>query len=312
MTVASLHNDWRRRIAIRPSNLIPLAPFSSQEKGEHALGDTPRPPSKGAQAPSAFPLAVLLLTAVTVMALAVAGCRGAVQSAEDGRLVVAAAADLRFAFEEIEPVFERQTGQKVTFIFGSTGNLAAQIEQGAPIDVFFAANESFIERLRERGRIIADSQRLYALGRIVIAVNRQSGVQAGTLADLAKPAIKRIAIANPEHAPYGAAAKQALERAGLWAQVQPKLVLAENISQAAQYLQTGNVEAAIIARSVADRPEISYQMIDDSLYDPLRQAAAVIASSPRQAQARRFLDFVTEPAGQQIMRKYGFTLPGER
>jgi len=139
-------------------------------------------------------------------------------------LTVAAAADLQFAFTDIGALFEKETGQKVTFVFGSTGQLAQQIENGAPYDLFAAANISFVDDLVKKNLVVKDTETLYARGRIVLAVNRASGAPATTLDDLLSDKITHIAIANPEHAPYGVAAKEALQSAGLWEKVQPKIV----------------------------------------------------------------------------------------
>lgn len=226
-------------------------------------------------------------------------------------LLVAAAADLQFAFTEIGQRFEEQTGQRVTFSFGSTGNLTAQIENGAPFDVFAAANVAYIERLREKGLIIPETQQLYAQGRIVLAVNRESGVQATRLEDLLDPSIGRVAIANPEHAPYGVAAMQALQSAGLWERIQPRLVYGENVRQTLQFVQTGNVPVGIVALSIADVPEVSWTGIDAQLHEPINQAMAVIRGTPHEKAARAFIALVNRPEGREIMRKYGFRLPGE-
>ena len=238
------------------------------------------------------------------------GCQRSAPAGQD-ELVVAAASSLRFAFQDIAPAFEQQAGARVTLIFGSSGSLTTQIEQGAPIDILFAANEGFIERLRDQAKVVPSTQQVYALGRIALAVNHRTGTPSPELPGLLDPGVRRIAIANPAHAPYGLAAKQALERAGLWDQLQPKLVLAENVEQTAQFLRTGNAEAAIIAWSVAESPEIEYQLIETSLHLPLRHAAAVVADSPRQELAGRFLQFVVAPEGQGIMREHGFAPLGE-
>lgn len=248
---------------------------------------------------------VLLLIAL----MALAGCTRPPAAA--GRpFTVAAAADLQFAFTEIGQQFEARTGQKVVFTFGSTGNLARQIENGAPIDLFAAANLTFLDNLRARGLIIPATQQLYAVGRIVLAVNQAAGVTATALADLQDPRIKKVALANPEHAPYGQAARAALVSAGLWDPLQPKLVYAENIREALQFVQTGNAEVGILALSVAvGVPGITYTLIDDRLHPPLQQALAVIRGSPHEQVARSFAAFVLGE-GQPIMRKYGFQPPG--
>ena len=226
-------------------------------------------------------------------------------------LLVAAAADLRFAFSEIGDLFTEETGQEVEFVFGSSGNLATQIENGAPFDVVAAANIAYIDRLRDKGLIIPETQQLYALGRIVLAVNRQAGIEATELEDLLNPAIFRIAIANPNHAPYGVAAQEAMQGAGLWETVQPRLVLGEDVRQTLQFVQTGDAPVGIVALSVADVPEISYSLIPAEMHNPLRQAMAVVASTSRADTARAFLDFIQGAKGRAVMKRYGFLLPGE-
>jgi molybdate transport system substrate-binding protein len=226
-------------------------------------------------------------------------------------LTVAAAADLQFAFSEIGALFEQETGHKVTFVFGSTGQLAQQIENGAPFDLFAAANISFVDDLANKNLVMPDSMALYARGRVVLAANKASGVQAVTLEDLLSDKITTIAIANPEHAPYGVAAKEALQSAGLWEQVRPKLVYGENVRQSLQFIQTGDAQAGIVALSVANVPEINWILIDDSLHNPLNQALAIVTSSSHRDLAREFAAFINGPSGRPIMQKYGFILPGE-
>lgn len=252
----------------------------------------------------------LLLTAL----LTPAGC---LRAAGDRRepaarpLTVAAAADLQGAFTEIAARFEAGTGEAVTLTFGSSGNLARQIEHGAPVDVFASADVAYVDDLAARGLVIPDTRILYARGRIVLVANRAAGVEVRDLAALGDPRIRKVAIANPAHAPYGAAAKEALVRAGIWEKVAPRLVLGENVRQALQFVQTGNAEAGIVARSVAGVPEVVASPIDDRLYSPLNQAAAVVKGSAREEAARRFLRFVAGPEGRAILEKYGFTPPEE-
>ena len=224
-------------------------------------------------------------------------------------LVVAAAADLQFAFEEIGPLFERDTGVKVEFTFGSSGNLARQIENGAPIDVYASADESFVSELQTEGLIVENSRRVYALGRLALISNRQTGLDLKRPQDLTSPGVKHVAIANPDHAPYGKAARQALERAGVWEQIRPKLVYGENVRQALQFVQTGNAEAGIVALSIAGVPEATYTLIDQRLYDPLRQEMAVVRGTRQEATAREFVALVGGPQGGPVMKKYGFVLP---
>lgn len=225
-------------------------------------------------------------------------------------LVVAAAADLVFAFRELVPAFERSHRATVTLTLGSTGQLARQIEHGAPFDVFFAANMSFIEALREKGHVRPESVEPYAQGLIVLATHQKRPPLA-RLEDLTQNTVTRVAIANPGHAPYGVAAKEALEKAGLWERVGPKLVYGENISQALQFLRTENVDAAILALSVAQVPEIRSNLIDRALYRPIVQGVAVTIRAREPDVARAFIRFVNGPEGRSIMKRFGFLMPGE-
>jgi len=246
-----------------------------------------------------------------VLALVLAVARAAEAQPAATTLVVYAAADLDTAFREIKPLFEKATGARLTLVMGSTGNLAKQIEHGAPADVFFAANESFVDDLRAAGAVIPQTRTLYAQGRIVLAVPKKSAVAARELTDLLKPAVRRVAIANPAHAPYGRAAQEALERAGVWDKVKPKLVYGESIRHALQFVETGAVEAGIVALSIADAPGITYAPIDPALHAPLNQVAAVVKRSPHPDLGAAFIQFVNGAEGRPVMKRYGFLLPGE-
>ena len=252
-----------------------------------------------------FPICILQLLLLSCLLLA------ASVFAEEKPLTIAAAADLSFALKEISQKFERDTGIKVGLSLGSTGMLARQIENGAPFDVFFAASEKYIDELKDKGLIISDTKKLYAQGRIVLAVNNKSNVHAKNLEDLFDPSIKKIAIANPDHAPYGIAAMEALKKLNLWDALKPKLVYGENIRQALQYIQTGNAQAGIIALSVVDAPEITWTLIDHNIHNPINQAVAVIKTTKAEKEAREFINYVNGPHSRPIMKKYGFLLPGE-
>jgi molybdate transport system substrate-binding protein len=257
---------------------------------------------------------VRLLVSVVLMALA--ACRPSTAPAPttmspSAELTVAAAADLQFAFTEITQAYEQQTGHRVTLTFGSTGQLAQQIENGAPFDLLAAANIQYVKDLADKQLVLPDSIALYAQGRIVLAVNRQSGVTATTLEDLLSSNIKHVAIANPAHAPYGVAAQQALQSAGLWDKLQDKQVFGENVRQTLQYIQTGDAEAGIVALSVANVPEITWTLIDGSLHQPLDQALGIVASSRHPDLARDFAAFINGQFGRPVMRQYGFIRPGE-
>jgi molybdate transport system substrate-binding protein len=235
-------------------------------------------------------------------------CRPRQQSAPP-ELTVAAASDLANAFEEIGREFQKATNTKVVFNFGSSGLLTRQIEQGAPIDLFASANVDYINQLEQKGLIVPGTKKLYARGRITLWTSTNSGVRIERLADLNRPEVKRIAIANPEHAPYGMAAKQALENAGLWESVKPRIVYGENIRQTLQYAQTGNVEVAIVALSLSSQSDGQWVLIPEELHAPLDQAFGVIKGSHNETAARAFGDFVLGQQGQAIMNRYGFTLP---
>jgi len=224
-------------------------------------------------------------------------------------LTVAAASDLTSAFEEIGREFQSATGTKVVFNFGSSGLLAKQIENDAPIDLFAAANVDYINQLEQKGLIISDTKKVYARGRIIIWTPKDSSIQIEKLGDLTRPEVKRVAIANPEHAPYGMAARQALERAGLWDSVKPKLVYGENVRQALQYAQTGNVEVAIVALSLSGQSDGHWIFVPEELHNPLDQALAVVKGTKNEAAARAFSDFILAERGTAIMKKYGFTKP---
>lgn len=226
-------------------------------------------------------------------------------------LTVAAAADLQSAFEEIGALFQKEKGVRVLFSFGSSGNLARQIENGAPVEVFASANQAYVADLQAAGLIIEDTRQLYALGRIVLVSSQRAGLELKRLEDLLRPEVKYVATANPDHAPYGLAARQALETAGIWEAVRPKLVYGENVRQALQFVQTGNAEAGIVALSIAQEPEVTYVLLDDSLHEPLWQEMAVVRGRRQEAGAREFIAFVNGPEGRPIMKKYGFLVPGE-
>lgn len=226
-------------------------------------------------------------------------------------ITVSAAADLASAFKELGAIYEKETGVKVLLNFGSTGILAQQIEGGAPVDLFAAANRKFIDDLEKKGLILPETKALYAIGRITLATPKGAAML-GSLTDLLRPEIKKIAIANPAHAPYGMAAKAALEKMGLWEKVSVKMVYGENVHQTLTYVETGSVDAAIVALSISIGSEVNFALIPQELHPPLEQALAVIRSSKNPKQAREFAEFINGPKGRPIMKKYGFVLPSEK
>ena len=247
--------------------------------------------------------------------LAVLGLPACAGGSASGTVTVAAAADLQYAIAEVIALFRKENAADVRLSLGSTGNLARQIRQGAPFELFLAAEESFIFDLARLG-LARDQGALYGIGRIVVKVPEGSVLAAdGTLeslrAALAQGRIRRFAIANPEHAPYGKRAEEALRHAGLWDAIQPFLVIGENVAQAAQFALSGNAEGGIIAYSLALAPDVAargrHDLIPESWHRPLRQRMALLRGAGREAQA--LYSFLQTPAARAIMQRYGFVLP---
>jgi molybdate transport system substrate-binding protein len=238
-------------------------------------------------------------------------------AAQDDAPVVAAASDLQFAVEEIAAAFKAETGLRVRLAMGSTGNFARQIREGAPFQIFIAADEQFIKDLHADG-FTRDAGDLYAIGRVVIMVPHGSTLmpdpELNNLAELLEAGrITRFAIANPEHAPYGMRAREALITRGLWDGLQPFLVMGENVSQAAQFALSGNAEGGIIAYSLALAPQVApqgtYELIPEDWHEPLRQRMALLNTAGHVAEA--FYAYMMEPPARAIMERYGFVLPEE-
>ena len=247
--------------------------------------------------------------AAFVLALAcVTACKDqSVTTPGHDELTVAAASDLTPAFEEIGRQFEAATKTKVVFTFGSTGMLTRQIENGAPVDLFAAANVSYVDELDKKDMIISDSKAIYARGRITLWTPDTSDLRLQGIGDLARPEVMRIAIANPDHAPYGLAAKQALQSAGIWDQVQSKLVYADNIRQTLQFAATGNVDVAIVSLSLSKESRGRWTLIPEELHQPIDQGLGIMKTTKNEKAARAFIAFLSSPQGQAIMQKYGFT-----
>lgn len=231
--------------------------------------------------------------------------------------VIAAASDLQGALTEIAADFTAATGDAVLLSFGSTGKFAAQIREGAPFQMFLAADESFVLDLARDG-FTEDEGAVYGVGRIAIIVPNGSGLTAdGTLealrAALAEGRITHFAIANPEHAPYGQRAEEALRHAGLWKDIQPHLVLGENVAQAAHFALSGNAEGGIIAWSLAQAPEVAAggkaALIPEDWHEPLRQRMVLLKGAG--PVARAFYNYMSSPAARAVMERYGFALPEE-
>jgi len=252
---------------------------------------------------------VTFLAAITLLTTLAFGWACHRTKNQPQEITVAAASDLTNAFNELGREFEATNKIKVVFVYGSTGLLTRQIENGAPMDIFAAANVSYIDQLAQEGLIVPDTKQIYARGRITLWTTADSPLKIETVADLARPEVKRIAIANPDHAPYGLAAQQALQRAGIWDAVKPKLVYGDNIRQTLQYGETGNVDVAIVALSLSQQSKGRWVLLPDQLHDPIDQALAVIKTTHNEAAARAFANFVSGPRGREILEKYGFAFP---
>jgi molybdate transport system substrate-binding protein len=231
--------------------------------------------------------------------------------------IVAAASDLQFALAEIADTFKRETGREVKLAFGSSGNFARQIEQGGPFQVFLSADEQFVFDLNAKG-LATDDGTHYAIGRLVIFAPHGSplgidGELTGLKQALAEGKIRKFAIANPDHAPYGRRAEEALRRAGLWDELKDKLVLGENAAQAAQFAASGSAQGGIIPYSLALSPGVAtrgiFALIPEGWHGRLRQRMALLEGAGETARA--FYQFMQGPSARAIMRRYGFLLPGE-
>src|SRR3954467_12495560 len=227
---------------------------------------------------------------------------------------VAAASDLTFAMKELAANYEKETGTVVKVTPGSSGNFFTQIQNGAPFDLFFAADIDYPKKLEAAGLGEPGTLYQYATGKIVIWVPAGSKLDVSKgLAVLSDPSVRKIAIANPKHAPYGRAAVAAMTKQGIYEKLTDKLVFGENISQATQFVQSGNADVGIIALSLAMAPAIAdkgrYFEIPQDMYPPLDQGAIVIKASQKKDQAKQFLAFLKTPESVALMQRYGFKLP---
>jgi molybdate transport system substrate-binding protein len=245
-----------------------------------------------------------------VAALTAAGCdRGPPAAAQPLR--IAAASDLQRVLPRVIERFQNQAPTTVTptLTLEASGQLAEQIKAGAPFDLFLSANVKFVSDLAAAGLIDPSSVRPYARGSLVLCLHRAAGDQVRGLADLSRPEIKRIAIANPEYAPYGLAARQALERAGLWSSLESKIVRANSVRQAMIYVQNGDAEAALVSHALAVAPEVRVIEVDAALYDPLIQALGIVAATNQHDRAAALAQFILGGEGQAILRESGFLSP---
>jgi molybdate transport system substrate-binding protein len=225
-------------------------------------------------------------------------------------LSVAAASDLQSCLPEVVERFRKANpGVEVTVTYGASGQLARQIRAGAPFDLFLSANTRFVKELADEKVVKPDSLKPYAVGTLALALAGGVGDRVKSLDDLAGEEIKQVAIANPETAPYGAAAKQTLEKAGLWEKLGPRIVRADTVRQALRFVETADAEAGFVGKSTALAAGVRVAEIDQALYDPIVQSLGVVAASRSADLAEEFARFLTEGEGQSILQAHGFRAP---
>lgn len=252
---------------------------------------------------------------ILLICLLMAGCitresGNGSSSGEDIVITVAAASDLIPAFEEIGERFNAETDYEVEFTFGSSGLLAQQVEAGAPIDVYVSANEEYVNELNDQGLLIEETVQAYALGRIVLWSLDEDIGSLPDVESLDSPVINRLALGNPDHAPYGVAGRQALQSAGIWDDVHERLVFGGNIRETLQYAESGNADVAIVALSLALATDEGYwTLIPVGEHEPIVQTLGIVASTGHEPAARRFVEHVTDEQGRAILEEYGFTFP---
>lgn len=248
----------------------------------------------------------------TIQLLLLTGLLLTASAARAEKILIAAAADLKFALDEIAAEFrQNRPDDTIEIVYGSSGKFFTQIQQDAPYDLYFSADIGFPKQLAQNG-FAASEVKPYAVGRIVLWSATLDASKL-TLENLTDSSIKRIAIANPKHAPYGKRAEEALRSTGMWSAVEPKLVYGENIAHTAQFVQTGNAQIGIIALSLALNPELTrqggYYLIPDTLHEPLAQGYIITKRAADNTLANRFIEYVDSKPARKVMTRYGFTLP---
>src|SRR2546422_445077 len=251
----------------------------------------------------------LTLVLVWIMALAMP---------TSAQIIVAAAADLNAALSEIAANYEKSGGGIVRLSFGSSGNLFNQIQNGAPFDIFLSADVDYPKKLIEAGLAEKSSLYRYAVGQLVLWVPASSSLDAehGGMSILADPSVKKISLANPQHAPYGRAAVAALKHVGLYEQVADRLVMGENVAQAAQFVESGNAQVGFVALAHAMSPAMrgkgKYWLIPVEAYPPLEQGVVVLSRSHHKREAAAFIEFMKTKPAVDLLQRNGFTLPKQK
>lgn len=258
----------------------------------------------------AGPGVVIALALLAVVVLSACGERTPARTTRSGQppLIVAAASDLSRMLQAAQPAIEQACGRSINVTPGSSGQFAEQVRAGASFDVFLSADKSYIDDVERAGLIVPGTSVSYAVGRLALAW-RSGGTPLASLVDLTRSDIQHIAIANPEHAPYGRIARDALTAAGVWDRVNAKVVYGETVRQATDYVGSGNAEAGVIALALVEGTAIPHTMIDASLYQPLLQAGAVPRAAAAGEAGRCVLDYLRSDAGTRTLAMYGFGVP---
>ncbi len=260
------------------------------------------------------PVKQLIACAVLLAVFVATGCKS--KPGKDGEtessLTIAAASNLTDVLAEIGPRFTGKTGIRVVFSFGATADLAKQIENGAPFDVFAAADTEHVAQLEAKGLLTNGSRALYARGRLVMWVPPGNNLKAQRIQDITAKEFERIAIAKPDVAPYGKATVESLRALGIWDQIEPRVIYGQNVSQTKQYAGTGNAEVAFIPLALVKPGEGSYVEVSADLHQPIDQALAIIKDSTNQTAARQFVDFLLSDEGQEIFSRKGYKKPPAR
>jgi molybdate transport system substrate-binding protein len=258
---------------------------------------------------------LLIICALLSYLLISVSCQsGAPKNGHDdsGDLIVAAAANLTDAFAEIGPRFTTKTGIRAVFSFGATADLAKQIENGAPFDVFAAADTEHVEQLESKGLLTPGTRAIYARGRLVIWLPPGSKLKVERIQDITGKDFERIAIPKPDVAPYGQAAVESLRTLGIWNEIEKRIVYAQNVSQAKQYAATGNTEIAFIPLALVKSGEGSYLEVSEDTHRPIDQALGIIKDSTKQVAARQFAEFLLSDQGQELLSQKGYRKPPAR
>ena len=251
----------------------------------------------------------IIVSALLLAVLTALCCRSRENASEESQLTVAAAANLTDALGEIGPRFTSATGIRLVLSFGATADLAKQIENGAPFDVFLAADTEHVDQLESKGLLTPGSRAIYARGRLVVWLPPGSKLKVEKIPDITAKQFERIAIAKPDLAPYGRAAVESLRNLQIWSEVEKKVIYAQNVSQAKQYTATGNAEAAFIPLALVKPGEATYIELDEKLHQPIDQALGIVKESTKQSQARRLVDFLLSPEGRELLTKSGYKTP---